>query len=288
MGVFGTAGAGIDLGPFTAAAEGIVGIRGKLDQMHEEMQTASRKPIYKDLGNSFIVPAGATGGIFSVSQQCPARGRVWNILKIIIIGPDGHTPLSPVTQQSTGSQTTPGAGTVITQVTELPAGYYTAQWNVSLGGTTGAAEANNFGLYSGATLVATSNNRTSTGASYPQLPVTFQVAANGTVSVQAIGAGTASSIYDASLVLTSGPAAVVDVYAGTEVDPNTPPSLDSLILSGGSGNVPSITWYSRGVEWCMSGEQVIAVVTGAQAGQVINVICRVAEYEAAAAEAMRA
>jgi hypothetical protein len=101
---------------------------------------------------------------------------------------------------NTGSFTSPGAGQVIATMT-LAQGEYDLEWIVALGGTTSASEVNNFGLNVGAAQVAVSVNGSSSGSSYTQDTVTIRVPAGGaTVTITAIGAGTAASVYRAQMV----------------------------------------------------------------------------------------
>lgn len=96
--------------------------------------------------------------------------------------------------------TSPAANTVLATAT-LPGGTYTVNWGVILAGTVGAQDRNNVGLYVGPTLVATANNGINTGTNYGQLPASIIVPAGGAVvTLQTIGAGTASSVYSASFV----------------------------------------------------------------------------------------
>ncbi len=72
-----------------------------------------------------------------------------------------------------------------------------------LEGTAAAGgDANNFGLYSGTTLLATSVNAGAVG-SYPQTAVTADIGSTPTtVAIKNIGAGTTGSVYNASLTAT--------------------------------------------------------------------------------------
>ena len=107
-----------------------------------------------------------------------------------------------------GQVTSPGTGVSIVFVTVVAA-TYTVAWSVSLSGTLGAGDANNFGLYNGATFVATSVNPAVAGT-YPQAPQTFTVAA-GVPDIKIISgaAGTAGAVYGASFTApwTFSPAA---------------------------------------------------------------------------------
>jgi hypothetical protein len=60
---------------------------------------------------------------------------------------------------------------------------------------------NNFGLYNGATLLATSVNAGTVGT-YPQAAVPVYLGAGATVAVKNIAIGTTGSVYNASLTVT--------------------------------------------------------------------------------------
>lgn len=76
---------------------------------------------------------------------------------------------------------------------------------------------------------------------------------------------------------------IVDVYASTLTDPSAP-VISNLVISGGTGNVPSVTNFSRQVEWCDPGEEIFGLFYGATPGQQIVLSCRVAEYNLDAIE----
>lgn len=78
----------------------------------------------------------------------------------------------------------------------------------------------------------------------------------------------------------------VDVYAGTQVDPSSP-VFTEVILSNLA--VPSVTQFSKEVEWCESGEELFALFygSGVVAGVQFTVVARVAEFPTEAIEAMR-
>ena len=105
------------------------------------------------------------------------------------------------TSENAGQVTAPGAGATIVQVTGLPAGDYAVTWTVELIGPAAAADQNNFQLLNGVTVILASDNQPAAG-NYPQPGVVITVPASGTVSIQAIGAGTAAVIYRAQLVLS--------------------------------------------------------------------------------------
>jgi uncharacterized protein len=109
----------------------------------------------------------------------------------------------------------PGAGTSITSQ-QPAAGTYTVNWAVQLSGTVLPEDANNFGLYNGNTLIATSVNEAAVGT-YPQSPATGVVvpAGGGTLAIKNIAAGTSDAMYTAQLTL---PGAIGSDFAGFGLD----------------------------------------------------------------------
>ena len=105
-----------------------------------------------------------------------------------------------VTAEAQGRVVAPAAGAVIAQVTGLVAGDYLVTWSVELDGAAAAAELNNFNLNNGASAVLVSDNPAAAGT-YPQPGVVVTVAAGGTVSVKAIGAGTVGIGYSAQITV---------------------------------------------------------------------------------------
>ena len=90
----------------------------------------------------------------------------------------------------------PAAGTTMAS-TDLAAGTYQVSWTVQLSGTVAAGDANNFGLYNGTDLVATSVNAAETG-SYPQAQAAVTIpAAGATLAIKNINQGTADAVYAA-------------------------------------------------------------------------------------------
>lgn len=156
-------------------AEVIIGafadLGSKLDRLHKAVGRA--KPVYKPVGGSLVVPVAPSLPQLLIFQGSPALGRIWNILKIGIFGPDPHTAVASVS---------------------------------------------------------------------------------------------------------------VDVYAGNNPDPNTP-TFPDVILSGQA--VPSVTQFSKEVEWCSSGQQIFCLLYGAGvvAGTQFEAVARVAEYNVIDVEA---
>jgi hypothetical protein len=144
-------------------------ISNKLDRIHDRL--APSKPNIKTVAGSTVLTA-ATGTV-EITER-PSAGKIWNILKVLVLNVDGHTPLAGV---------------------------------------------------------------------------------------------------------------IVDVYASALAD-IAAPALDNLIVSGGTGNVPSITFYSRQVEWCSHGEEIFGQIYGGTIGQQIVLLARVAEYEYSSVQRM--
>jgi hypothetical protein len=101
-----------------------------------------------------------------------------------------------------GSVVGPGAGGVIVTTGGMPGGTYVIKWSVQLIGAAAAADQNNFGLYSGATLLETSLNAGVAGV-YPQPDVQDSNPFGSAYSVKAIGAGTAGVTYAAQITVTA-------------------------------------------------------------------------------------
>lgn len=101
---------------------------------------------------------------------------------------------------NTGIVVAPGAGVTIATVTGVAAGTYAVNWTVGLQGAAAAGDANNFTLVDTAGTVLGSINPGAAGE-YPQPTVDVTLAAGNSVSIKAIGAGTAGVTYSASLTL---------------------------------------------------------------------------------------
>lgn len=100
-----------------------------------------------------------------------------------------------------GSVVAPGAGATIATTPALAAGTYDVTWTVELQGAAAATDANNFELVNGAGVVLVSVNPGAAGV-YQQPAVRIVVAAGATVSVKAVGAGTAGVTYTVDLAVT--------------------------------------------------------------------------------------
>lgn len=128
---------------------------------------------------------------------------------------DGTTAIPLIAE---GNVVAPGAGATIIQLTGLAAGTYQATWTVGLQGPAAAADANNFQLKNAVAVVSGSINPGVAGE-YPQAVTEVTVLAGGTVSIIAIGAGTAGVTYSAQLALTptTEVETVVEMTSGQDV-----------------------------------------------------------------------
>ena len=118
-----------------------------------------------------------------------------------LIGWSFRDTTTPAPAQSESSVLSPGAGAAIVTLSGLRAGVYDVTWVVSLQGVPGAGDADNFQLKNGAAVVEGSINAGGAGT-FPQGGARITVAANGTVTVIAVAAGTAGVTYLASVELT--------------------------------------------------------------------------------------
>jgi len=116
-------------------------------------------------------------------------------------GASSYPAAGPATTTSASTSAAPGAGTTVTSQTLAP-GNFLLSWTAVLQTAAAAGDANNFGLYNGAALLATSVNVGAVGT-YPQAAASAYIGTAGTVvAVKNIGAGTAGSVYSASLTVT--------------------------------------------------------------------------------------
>jgi hypothetical protein len=115
-----------------------------------------------------------------------------------IVGWSLRDTSTPSPAQAEGSTVAPAAGAAIVTLSGLRAGTYDVSWTVELLGAAAAADANNFEVKNGATVVETSLNAGAAGT-YPQVGVRITVLASGSVSINAVGAGTAGVTYLAQI-----------------------------------------------------------------------------------------
>jgi hypothetical protein len=113
---------------------------------------------------------------------------------------------SNVTVQSSATASAPTAGTAVATLTTPAAGTYEISGTVSISGTTVAtAESNNFNLKKGGTTLLTNipiavNSTTGAPGAYPFGPVVITLDGSTSVTVNAVGNATGSSIYAAQLI----------------------------------------------------------------------------------------
>lgn len=186
------------------------------EEMAQELETPAAVPVH--IPHSVDTqPQAADFGAFTAyhfaGTEQPVMALPYDSYRhraVLMVTPPAGTYTSATTE---GSQTSPGAATTITSQA-LGGGSYSVQWGVQLGGTVATVDANNFGLYNGASLVATSLNSGVAGT-YPQPAEVVAVASGGaTLAVKAIGNATSGAIYNAQL--TSAQQAQGLVYVGTQ------------------------------------------------------------------------
>jgi hypothetical protein len=123
-----------------------------------------------------------------LGREIGDRIQIWN------------RPAQTAFPYSSANVTSPASFQIFLTVPVAP-GTHTVSWTVTLSGTTGAADANNFGLTlgSGPTLAAPSVNAGAPGV-YPQPPVTFTTAVADTLTVKSWSATpTTGAVYGAAI-----------------------------------------------------------------------------------------
>jgi hypothetical protein len=149
---------------------------------------------------------------------------------------------------ASGSAPAPAPFTMLTSVTIPVGGTYVINWSVTLAGTAGAGDADNFLIYHNATELAVSVNAGADGT-YPQAPVTVTVAPGDQVIIYTyFTTGTAGSTYSASiasgispLTLTAGPQGLGTIWYPAQVTLSTttgPLDTSTAMVYLGSQGVP--------------------------------------------------
>jgi hypothetical protein len=115
-------------------------------------------------------------------------------------GVSSYPAAGPATASSASTSATPTAATPVTSQS-LATGTFLLSWTAALQTAAAAGDANNFGLYNGSTLLATSVNAGAVGT-YPQAAVTAYLGAGATVAVKVIANATTGAVYNASLTVT--------------------------------------------------------------------------------------
>src|ERR1035441_9079980 len=119
---------------------------------------------------------------------------------VIPAGVPSYSAAGPAVTTSGTTTATPGAGTTVASEV-LATGTFLLSWTATLQTAAAAGAANNFGLYNGTTLLATSVNAGSLGTD-PQAAVNTYLGAGATIAVENIAAGSTGSAYKASLTVT--------------------------------------------------------------------------------------
>lgn len=140
---------------------------------------------------------------------------------------------------TTGGATSPASFQTLLSVS-VPAGTFTVNWTVTLSGTIGGSELNNFMLMSGPPggpdiAVAQSVNAAAAGT-YPQAPVSVTLPAGQQLKVKVwSNAGTAGAVYGATIVqgggngtAQTGPASPGEIWRPTQVSV----SCSAVVTSG--------------------------------------------------------
>lgn len=148
-----------------------------------------RRPWPPDRGSYAITVTQAQAAAGAVLANGPKRLMGWSIVSG-----------AAATTEVQGRVVAPGAGAAIATTGALTAGDYLVTWSVELDGAAAAAELNNFQLLNGAAVVLKSDNPAAAGT-YPQPGVVVTVAAGGTISVQAVGAGSVGIGYSAQITV---------------------------------------------------------------------------------------
>jgi hypothetical protein len=150
----------------------------------------------------------------------------------------------------------PGAGATITSVI-LPQGTWLIKWTVELDGAAAAADLNNFKLNYGGANPLNSLNPAAAGTYPQQDQTTIAGAGTLTVSVQAIGAGTAGVGYSASITAIPTSDAFGSILDGGQL-------LAVISLSAGASDTQGPG--SRGIRFDNS------VAVSASVGQLSGVL----------------
>jgi hypothetical protein len=146
------------------------------------------------------------------------RARLW------VPSNGSTTPNGGASYTGQGDVVEPAAGTTVASLngdTAIPAGTYTVSGVSMLQGTTTIADANNMGLYVGATLIQTLPYGDMPQTNYPWGPVTIVLATPQIVTVKTIGAGSGTATYfqsfQATPVAGSGAGAATAVVLGRTI-----------------------------------------------------------------------
>ena len=136
--------------------------------------------------------------------------------KVSLAGWSLRTTSTQASQNTAGQFNAPPANTTIASIL-LPQGEWVVNWTIAFGGTTSATEQNNVALYQAGVLNSQAENGFTAGTEYPQAPVTLSIPAGGaTIAIKNTLAGTAASVYFASITATPVSAvAIAEITSGS-------------------------------------------------------------------------
>jgi len=124
---------------------------------------------------------------------------------VVAVNPDGTNigTTGGFSSTSVGSNsaptTSPGASAVIATASTTSAGTWLADVTTNVGGTVLAADEANLNLVNGGQIIRLANG---TGSASTRFSAQFVLANAAPIQVNTVGAGTAGSIYSATIVLT--------------------------------------------------------------------------------------
>lgn len=187
----------------------------------------------------FTRPTGSQPRRGVSARRVPSPGPEMYVRAVTVdLGNDGVAPqvtFPGFLALTGGPVTSPGVTTNILTAT-VPAGRYLVAWTVTLAGTVGGADVNNFALYNGGAFVTSSVN-TGTVGSFVQAPVLLNVPA-GSLNLKILtnGAGTAGSQYSAAIAQNPGLPGTVQAFVGPSSGGDLW-SLDQCFLSTSVGQL---------------------------------------------------
>ncbi len=198
-----------------------------------------------------VIPVPATSVDVTLLTG-PARFRGWSLREA-----SGAAP-----SRKSGSIVAPAALGVIVTIGPLAAGTYDVTWQVELTGAAAAADANNFRLTNGGAQTLDSENAGAAGV-FPQIPTDISVGLLGSISIIAIGAGTAGVTYTADLSIVPR----LQATASVEFQDGNQPLGESAM---NAGNTDTQSMPNPGVH--VRGQLLLHVISGTVAGVVYAVI----------------
>ena len=154
-----------------------------------------------DTGGVSLTGAAGTGSAAVLTVQGNASGTAIPVSGTVSVANE-----TTATVQNGATASAPTAGTAVATLTTPAAGTYVISGTVSISGTTvAAADSNNFNLKKGATTLLTAipiavNSTTGAPGAYSFGPVTIALDGATSVTVNAVGNATGSSIYAAQVI----------------------------------------------------------------------------------------